>query len=496
MVDTILQIWSRRKWWLLAGLILGLATSASLIYSLPNLYRASTTVLIGQDAIAGSFVSTGSSTQLDQRLHMIRQDLLSREQLLELIDRFDLYPGMRQNVTTEELLGRMRNDIRMSQSTTSQVSLQRGQSAPMEVRISYQGWSAEQAAEITNALADIYRDRYETIRLGQASRTTEFLRAQLDGVERRMALQENEIDAFRNENLGQLPQQENMNMATLARLNSDLRLNRERQVLLLNRRNEAQSTGFGAVVGVAGESRLDRLRRELIVMRARYNESHPVMIRLQNEIRMAEKQNVETADFTDSIPEISTAEELRRLGNEEETLRSEIDSLLQRLQMTPEVAQTLSQITNAYNGIREEHLALHRRYQEARLAESLESQQTQQFVVLERALPPGSAAAPKRGQLMFMAFALTIAGLIGLTFIAEQLNQTFYSPQGIKAFTSVPVLTSIRRISTAGEKARKGVIAMTVFIVFITSVALVSAFMYSSGQTAKGLVWIVAGNNV
>lgn len=495
MLDKTLQIWSRRKWWLLAGFIFAIATSASLIYSLPDLYRGSTTVLIGQDAIAGSFVTSGGNNQLDQRLHMIRQDLLSRDQLLALIGRHQLYPGLRESVPTEALLERMRNDIHLSQSTTSQVSLQRGLSAPMEVRISYQGWSAEQAAEVTNALADIYRVRYENIRFEQASNTTEFLRAQLDDVEQRMTAQENEIEAFRHQNLGQLPQQESMNLATLERLNSDLRLNRERQVLLLNRRSEAQATGFGAVVGVVGESRLDRLRRELIVMSARYNESHPGMIRLKNEIRTLEKQSVASEGLANTIPEVSVAEELRRLTDEEASLRRSIDSLLQRLQTTPEIGQTLNQMTNAYNTVREEHLALQRRYQEARLAESLESQQTQQFQVLERALPPDFASAPNRPRLMIMALVFTIGGLVALTFIVEQLNQTFYSAQDIKSFTSVPVIATINRIQTTGERVRRGLIAMTIFTIFVISVLLFSSFAYSNGQNAKGLVWLVAGNN-
>lgn len=495
MLDNILHIWSRRKWWLLAGFLLAITTSASLIYALPDLYRGSTTVLIGQDAIAGSFVTSDNGNRLDQRLHMIRQDLLSRDQLLVLIGQHDLYPELRESVPTEALLARMRNDIHLSQSTTSQVSLQRGLSAPMEVRISYQGWSAEQAAEITNALADIYRERYENIRFDQASKTTEFLRVQLEGVEQRMIAQENDIDAFRNKHLGQLPQQESMNLATLERLNSDLRLNRERQVLLLNRRSEAQASGFGAVVSVAGESRLDRLQRELIVMGARYNESHPGIIRLRREIRSLQAETIESEGFTDRVPEISVGEEIRRLDSEETSLRNAIDSLLQRLQTTPEIGQTLSQMSNAYNTIREEHLALQRRYQEARLAESLESQQTQQFQVLERALPPDFASAPNRPRLLIMVVVLTLGALAALTFIAEQLDQSFYSTRDVRTFTSVPVITSLRRIRSTGETVRRALTAMTILVIFTISVLLLSAFAYSSGQTAKGLVWIVAGNN-
>lgn len=496
MIEKLLEIWARRKWWLLAGFVLAVTTSASLIFALPNLYRGSTTVLLGQDAIAGTFIAEGSISQLDQRLHVIRQELLSREQLHALIERFDLYDGLRQAVPAEELLDRMRKDIHISQSTTSQVSLQRGQSAPMEVRIGYQGWSAEQVAEVANALADIYREKYEGIRFGQASRTTDFLRAQLDDVEARLRAQELEINEFRNENLGQLPQQEGMNLASLERLNNDLRLNGERQIQLLNR--PIQNTGgeFRAVVGTAGESRLDLLRRELTVMRARYNEQHPGMIRLRDEINQLERQAVAAEDVDDAVPVISVNEEHMRLREEEGRLRAAIASLQQRLQLSPEIDQALTQMSNSYNAIREEHLLLSRRYQDARLAQSLESQQTEQFQVLEAALPPDLAAAPNRIRLMTMAVMLAVGGLAALVFLVEQMGQQFHTASDVRAFSSVPVIASINHLYTPSERIKGGLFTMTVVILYVLVLLALSYFLYSNGQTAKGLVWLVAGNYV
>ena len=496
MIENILQIWSRRKWWLLAGFLLAVTTSASLIFALPNLYRGTTTVLLGQDAIAGTFIAEGSTGQLDQRLHVIRQELLSREQLLALIERFDLYDGLRQTVSSEELLERMRRDIHISQSTTSQVSLQRGQSAPMEVRIGYQGWSAEQVAEVANALAQIYREKYEGIRFGQASRTTDFLRAQLDDVEARLRAQELEINEFRNENLGQLPQQEGMNLASLERLNNDLRLNGERQIQLLNRPIQNTAGEFRAVVGTAGESRLDLLRRELSVMSARYNEQHPGMIRLREEIRQLEQQAVASEDLDDVVPVISVNQEHLRLREEEARLRAAIASLQQRLQLSPEIDQALTQMSNSYNAIREEHLLLSRRYQDARLAQSLETQQTQQFQVLEAALPPNLASAPNRIRLMTMAVMLTVAGLAALVFLVEQFGQGFHTASDVRAFSVVPVIANINHLYTTGERIQRGVIAMAVVTFYVLGLLALAFFMYSNGQTAKGLVWLVAGNYV
>lgn len=507
MITYFIQIWSRRKWLLLSALLLSASGSVSLIMALPDLYRSSTTILLGQDAIAGSFVSSGTNSQLDQRLHVIRQELLSRDQLMTLIERFDLYSELRLLVPVEPLLARMRKDILISQSTTSAVSMQRGQPAPMEVRISYQGWSPEQVADVTNALAETYREKYENIRFGQANRTTEFLREQLDEVEARLQTREQQINEFRAANLGQLPEQENLNLASLERLNTDLRLNEERQIQLMNRRNEIQSSVFGTVAGVTGETRLDMLRREMSVMQSRFNVSHPGMIRLQEEIRSLER-SLSQADPADMSPgESNTApssasyqsstvpEELRRLRNEENSIRSSITAIQKRLQLTPEVDQTLSQLSNAYNTIREEYLALQRRYQDARLAQSLESQQTQQFQVLEMARPADYAFGPDRFRLLIMAILLTIGGLAGLAFFAEQFNHTFRQPADLRSFTSVPVLTTISHMNTRLERFGQTIKAIAFVVVLATVTIGMSTYLYDKGQTAKGIVWLVVGNN-
>lgn len=493
MLQNLIDIGMRRKWWILGGFIYLFATCASLIYALPDLYRGSTTVLLGQDAITDSIVGPGNTGQLEQRLHVIRQELLGREQLMDLISRFDLYDGFRQQVPAETLLQRMRNDIRISQSTTSQASVQRGQSAPMQVQISYQGWSPEQVADVSNALADIYREKYEGIRIGQASRTTEFLRSQLDDVDRRLQEQEAQITTFRSDNLGQLPQQEGLNLATLERLNSDLRLNGERQIQHQNRRSEILAGEFRAVTGVAGESRLELLRRELSAMSARYSERHPGIIRLQEEIRLLDQQAGQAGEAGGSD---NPTEEIEDLRTEERSLRAAIASLQRRLQLSPEIDQQLTQMTNAYNATREQHLALQRRFQEARLAQSLESQQTQQFQVLEFALPPDFASDPNRLRLLVVAFVLCAGATLAAIFMLEQFAGTFYNAGDLRAFSSIPVIAGIRHIHTRGERARSVAIATIMLTIYVLVLAVTVSFFYSNGLTAKGLVWMVAGNNV
>ena len=59
-----------------------------------DLYRASAIVLV-ERPLSDQFVRPAVSGELESRLHVIKQEILSRDRLTELINRFHLYPEMR-----------------------------------------------------------------------------------------------------------------------------------------------------------------------------------------------------------------------------------------------------------------------------------------------------------------------------------------------------------------------------------------------------------------
>jgi len=493
-MDSLQSVWYRRKWPIISAFLLLMSAAVGLIMSLPEMYRSSTTILLGQDVITESFVTSANSMQLEQRLHVIQQEIMSRESLLEIIETHNLYESLRATLPAEASVNRMRRDVSLNQTIISRESQSRGQPSPVEVRISYQGWDARQVAEVTNALAEILREKFEILRFGQASRTTEFLEQQLESVGLRVAAQEERVNGFRQQNLGQLPQQEGIILSALDRLNSDLRLNGERQVQLITRRNDAlsQIDGFGARGGLTGESRVDFLRRELSVMGARYSDRHPGIIRLQEEINVLERQPVPAGE---PGYEVNTTEELRRLREQESVLRANISELQLRIQEMPAIGQTLGVLTNNYATVRDEQLLLQRRLQDARLAESLEAQQTQQFQIIEPAVPANYSFLPDRLRLMIMSLFLVTALIAGLVFLAEQLDQSFNSVKELRAFSAVPVLTSIPRIRSKGETLKRGAGSVLLALLFLVVVAAVASFTYSAGQNAQQLVWFLSGSN-
>ncbi len=111
-LETALEIWSRRKWLATAVFAACGAATLSLVAFLPDVYRATATVLVERQQVPEALVRASITTELETRLQTISQQILSRTRLQELIDRLDLYPDLRHRVPRETLVEAMRRSER------------------------------------------------------------------------------------------------------------------------------------------------------------------------------------------------------------------------------------------------------------------------------------------------------------------------------------------------------------------------------------------------
>src|SRR4029434_8873099 len=121
--------------------------------------------------------------ELESRLHVIKQETLSRVRLTELIERFNLYPELRQREPMDAVLDQMRHDIDIEQTGPEQVT---GRKTTVSFKLSYTGGRDETGADVTNALATFYVSRNDNIRSEEATRVTDFLKAQLDATKKQL----------------------------------------------------------------------------------------------------------------------------------------------------------------------------------------------------------------------------------------------------------------------------------------------------------------------
>jgi len=504
VVEAAIEIWRRRKWLMLVSFLSVFGLVAGLVQALPDLYRSSTTLIVGQDDVTESLVENNVSTELELRLGIIRQALMSRGQLQDVIEQFNLYEEMRQTEPPASVIERLRKDITIEQEAYAQP--QWGQSATFAVTISYQAWDPELAALVANDLARRFQAENERRRSSQTTRATEIIREQLDGAREKFVAQEQRLTDFRNEHMGSLPEQQSVNLATLARLNSELLQNGERQMQLTVRQGEmlnAVVAGSATTAGsfVPGRLRLERLRQELDRLKDLYTPSHPEVIRLEREIQALsqdlanEVANPPGPEGTPSRNENSAEadREMSRLEADERRLKAAIDSLTMRIEGIPRIEQQLTRLSYDYDASREEYLALQKRYRDAVLAQSLDMEKNQEVKIVEVAIPPDFPSAPQKMRLFFVGLMLAGAFTAAVLLLAEQLNKSFHSTRELRKFTRIPVLATIGSIQTKRDRwmgrARFGLNTIMV----AAGVLLLTAASYRLGQGGEQLVLAIAG---
>ncbi len=198
-LDGVLAVWSRRKWLAILAFAAPMVAAASLITFLPNMYRSTATVLVDRQQIPETFVRSTVTSALETRLQTISQEILSRSRLEALISRFGLYPDLRTQVPSEEVIKRMRGDIKLE---LKGIELKGASQATVAFTISYQGSEPGTVSLVTNTLASFYIEENLKARERQATGTAEFLKVQLGETKTRLDDQEQRVSEFKRRHLG------------------------------------------------------------------------------------------------------------------------------------------------------------------------------------------------------------------------------------------------------------------------------------------------------
>src|SRR5262249_1648984 len=206
--------------------------------------------------------------------------------------------------STEDLVDRMRKDIRIELVDDPKSRSRENRSFIFTV--SYTATNPVVASDVANTLASLYSEENGRMREQQAASASEFLEGQLGEVRERLQSQERVITAYKEKNLGELPEQKEVNLRTLERLQQQLQIahetNRratERRQMLTNALGEIDTTvamrtpssvGPSVTPADTAAARVNLLRQELAMAQTRFSDRYPDIVQLKEQIRVLEQK--------------------------------------------------------------------------------------------------------------------------------------------------------------------------------------------------------------
>jgi len=483
--DIAVSILRRRKW---AGVIAFAATlslAMPFVFFLPNVYSGAATVIVdNQDA---SSLVRDTVPELETRLVTIQQELLSRTRLSDVIMRLNLYPARRRaHAPMAAVVEGMRRDIHIELSRSD-----RGRQSTIGLKISYIGLDPRSAAAVPNTLAALYVEENIRMRERQTGEMAEFLKTQFDAARRVVEVQQARLDRFKQERAGELPEQVAINMVTLERLNTRLRLNTDDQLRV---REQQDRFAGGIQANQDAADPLQTAKQRLAELQTKFTDKHPDVMRTKAAIAELERQRAGTVHAPPQPVQRTSSSEgaLALLQQEERRLREDIAAYERRIQTAPKIEQELEALERDYNAAKESHASILKRYEEAQLADSLEqAKKSETFRVLDTAIVPTAPAAPNRRRLLLMAFFFAAASAVGMMLLAEHLDTSFHSVGELRQFTTVPVLASIPSVPSRLTLATVLRVVLSVIAVLLMCVAL-AGFGYRAARQNTQLVWMLS----
>lgn len=508
------EIWQRRKWIAVIVLVASAAAVVTAARALPDLYRATATVLVQRQQVSEAFVTSSVTAELETRIEMIRQQIMSRARMIDLIGRLGVHPELTAEGAIDVAVARFRRDIKLDFTGVQQNTT--GRSATIAFSISYLGRDPHIVAHVANTLAAYYVDENSKSRERQATRTVEFLQAQLRDVKKELETLEQRRTDFRIRHGVELPEQFGSNLSALERLNTQLRLNGEYQVRAIERRErleqqiaDAKATATAETQPASDSAELRELRLELAdLLSRRYTDQYPDVIQLKARIAAIEREDGQNgngehqtapAAADDSLPRLehglSAADaELTSLKEQELFLRKLIAGYEARLENAPRRVQELRLISGDYDALQERYEILLKQLQEAQLAENLEQgENVEQFRILDPALPPRAPAAPNRLAVLLLGVIGSMLLAVGAVVTAEKLDTSFHSVDDLRAFVDVPTVGTIHVIHTANDTRRRRQRFVLLAVLLVSGIAAIVAGTHYVASGNETIVRLIPG---
>ena len=512
----------RRRWWvLLPASVFALgACAASML--LPNRYQSEATILVERQQVPERYVTANTTIDLKQDLLVMTDAILSRTQLLKIVDEFGLYPKERKRLVPEELVELLRNNIQI-------VPLQRSPESQSlnAFKISFTGVDRHVAQQVTKELTTLFINENNKSREEQSTGTTNFLAEQLEVAEADLKERESRVRDFKMSYLGELPEQQQGNLAILAGLHAQLQNTmaalaraREQQVYLQSLISQYQDLAPTTVAapGTPAASPADMIKTELARLRdekadllARYTPKYPDVVKIDEQIKETEallaaateapgpaksgtvEESSKPAKPTErdsALAQLKSQLEANRIeiqGDtaEQKQIESRIAEYQRRLNLTPVREQQLADLLRGYDLSKRNYDDLLNKKTQSELATILERrQQGQRFRIIDQPSLPAKPTSPNRVKIGLAGLSGGFAVGLALAFLMETRDHSVRNEEELRRIFAFPLMLAVPMLLSKVEERRRARARGLEWIAGVTLYLLVCAaefYVYRRG---------------
>jgi len=306
-----LAILSRRKVPMLVTMLIIFLIGIVVAMVWPPTYKSSATILIKEQEIPSELVMSTVTSFAAQRIQTISQRVMTRTNLMKIVEKYNLYVKDRKRYTTEEVLEDMRDDIGLNMISADVMDPRTGRPgvATIAFTLSFEGKSPGSVQKVAGELTSLFLAENLKNRKEKASETYIFLTDESNKLAAIIDENQKKIAEFKEKHSDSLPEMNAMNLSALDRVEQELvqvdaGLGSKEERIFYLESQLAQTNPLTNMRSATGQSILDPVSRlkalesEYASISAKYSEAHPDVIKIKREIdglrsQTGVKENIE-----------------------------------------------------------------------------------------------------------------------------------------------------------------------------------------------------------
>lgn len=432
MVNHLPVILWQRRFYVLGCFIALLLAGTVAAFALPRTYRSTATLLVQSQDLPTSIVDSPTTGAIEQRIARIREQVLSRGDLIQLIEQNDLYPDERRSKPLSKVIEQMRHATVVS-ALSSDIGQQSGtQNSTVAIAMSFEYPDPAKAQTVLQSFVTKFLSMDSQDVEDQASLTVRFLQDQANKLQSQISGIEGELTGLKARNGAALASSGAPPLIDTGSFSAQITAlqNENRQLIAQSRRPAQRNDALATAEAV------------LAATQARYNDTHPDVIAAKERVNALRKITQQNSDDGSVIQDQIAANNaaIHQLMAQRDATLARANSAMAGQARAPAVMEQAMQLESRANTLRNQYQQISENLLKAQNSARMATEQrAERLSLVEPANLPDRPYSPNRLKLIAGGAAAGLALGLLLALALELAMKPVRSPRQIEQL-GLPVI--------------------------------------------------------
>lgn len=443
MVNHLPVILWQRRYYVLTCFLALLFVGTVAAFALPRTYRSTATLLVQSQDLPSSLVEAPTTGAIEQRIARIREQVLSRGDLIQLIEQNDLYSEERRSQPLSKVIEKMRHATLVS-ALASDIGQSGTQNNTIAIAMSYDYRDPTKAQAVLQNFVSKFLSMDSADVEDQATLTVRFLQDQATKLQGQIADIEGQLTALKARNGAALANSGAPPLIDTGSFSAQITSlqNENRQLIVQSRRPAERNSALAAAEAALASAQ------------AQYSDTHPDVIAAKERVAQLRRITQQDSDGGSAIQEQIAANNaaIHQLMDQRDATLARVNAAMAGQARAPAIMEQAMQLENRASTLRTQYQQVSENLLKAQNSARMATEQrAERLSLVEPANLPDHPFSPNR--LLLVGGSAVIGLGLGLLIALglELVRKPVRSPKqieglGLPVIGVVPLLKSKTRI--------------------------------------------------